>query len=56
MANAVNDSTLLAGAGAFGEQGRYVPRIEQSYPLEEIAKAHAHSERGHVRGKIVVTI
>ncbi|WP_217161764.1 NADP-dependent oxidoreductase [Streptomyces sp. AC512_CC834] len=56
LANAVNDSTLLAEAGALGEQGRYVPRIEQTYPLEEIAQAHAHSERGHVRGKIVVTI
>ncbi|WP_030999334.1 NADP-dependent oxidoreductase [Streptomyces sp. NRRL F-5630] len=56
VANAVNDATLLAEAGALGEQGRYVPRIERTYPLEEIAKAHAHSERGHVRGKIVVTI
>lgn len=56
VANAVNDSTLLAEAGALGEQGRYVPRIDQTYPLEEIAQAHAHSERGHVRGKIVVII
>ncbi|MET8556318.1 NADP-dependent oxidoreductase [Streptomyces sp. NPDC004959] len=56
VANAVNDATLLAEAGALGEQGRYVPRVERTYPLEEIAKAHAHSERGHVRGKIVVTI
>ncbi|MFJ6850420.1 NADP-dependent oxidoreductase [Streptomyces sp. NPDC091271] len=56
VANAVNDSTLLAEAGALGEQGRYVPRIDQTYPLEEIAQAHAHSERGHVRGKIVVIV
>ncbi|CAL9387267.1 Zinc-type alcohol dehydrogenase-like protein [Streptomyces sp. enrichment culture] len=56
MANAVNDSTFLAEAGALGEQGRYVPRIERSYPLEEIARAHAHSERGHVRGKIVILV
>ncbi|MDN3060829.1 NADP-dependent oxidoreductase [Streptomyces sp. SRF1] len=56
VANAVNDATLLAEACALGEQGRYAPRIEQTYPLEEIAKAHAHSERGHVQGKIVVTI
>ncbi|MFE4692634.1 NADP-dependent oxidoreductase [Streptomyces sp. NPDC056749] len=56
VANAVNDSTLLAEAGALGEQGRYVPRIEQAYSLREIAQAHAHSERGHVRGKIVVIL
>ncbi|BBA96962.1 putative alcohol dehydrogenase [Actinacidiphila reveromycinica] len=56
VANAVNDSTLLAEAARLGGEGRYVPRIERSYPLEEIAKAHAASEQGHVRGKIVVTV
>lgn len=56
VANAVNDSALLAGAAALGEQGRYVPRIDRTYPLEEIAQAHAHSERGHVRGKIVILL
>ncbi|WP_329236925.1 NADP-dependent oxidoreductase [Streptomyces sp. NBC_00111] len=56
VANAVNDSTLLAEAGALGEQGRYVPRIDRTYRLEDIAQAHAHSEGGHVRGKIVVLV
>ncbi|GAA2325559.1 NADP-dependent oxidoreductase [Streptomyces kunmingensis] len=56
IANAVNDSALLTEAGNLGEQGRYTPRIEQTYRLEEVAQAHAHSERGHVRGKIVVLI
>ncbi|MFJ2631319.1 NADP-dependent oxidoreductase [Streptomyces sp. NPDC087422] len=56
MANAVNDSTLLAEAAALGEQGRYAPRVERTFPLEEIARAHALSERGHVRGKIVILI
>ncbi|MGW0424644.1 NADP-dependent oxidoreductase [Streptomyces sp. NPDC003015] len=56
MAHAVNDSAFLAEAGALGEQGRYVPRIERTYPLKEIVQAHAHSERGHVRGKIVILI
>ncbi|MYT61294.1 zinc-binding dehydrogenase [Streptomyces sp. SID7834] len=56
VANAVNDSALLAEAAALGEQGRYVPRIDRTYPLEEIAQAHAHSERGHVRGKIVILL
>ncbi|MFJ4124513.1 NADP-dependent oxidoreductase [[Kitasatospora] papulosa] len=56
VANAVNDSALLAEAAALGEQGRYVPRIDRTYPLEEIAQAHAHSERGHARGKIVILL
>ncbi|MDX2920629.1 MULTISPECIES: NADP-dependent oxidoreductase [Streptomyces] len=56
VANARNDSALLAAAGELGRRGGYTPRIEASYPLDRIAEAHAHSERGHVRGKIVVTL
>ncbi|MFC5666602.1 NADP-dependent oxidoreductase [Kitasatospora misakiensis] len=56
LANATNDPALLTEAAGFGAQGRYTPWIEQTYPLEEIAQAHAHSERGHVRGKIVTLI
>ncbi|WP_431039841.1 NADP-dependent oxidoreductase [Streptomyces sp. P9-1] len=56
VADAVNDPAWLAEAAALGAQGRYTPRVERTYPLEEIAKAHAHSEGGHVRGKIVVTL
>ncbi|MEW2050446.1 NADP-dependent oxidoreductase [Streptomyces sp. NPDC005476] len=56
VAHAVNDSTLLSAAAALGGQGRYTPRIERAYPLERIADAHAHAERGRTRGKIVVCI
>ncbi|MFF3847910.1 NADP-dependent oxidoreductase [Streptomyces sp. NPDC002328] len=56
LANAENDSTLLAAAGELGRQGRYTPRIERTYPLAQTAQAHAHAERGHTRGKIVVRI
>ncbi|OLT47712.1 NADPH:quinone reductase [Saccharomonospora sp. CUA-673] len=56
VANARNDSGLLRAAAQLGEQGRYTPRIERAYSLEEIAQAHADSERGHVRGKIVVRL
>ncbi|MFE9610842.1 NADP-dependent oxidoreductase [Streptomyces sp. NPDC006012] len=56
LVNARNDSALLATAGELGRQGLYTPRIERSYPLEQIAEAHAFSERGHVRGKVVVRI
>lgn len=55
-ANAENDSALLAEAGELGSQGRYTPRIERTYPLEQIAEAHAYAERGHTRGKIVVRV
>ena len=56
LANAENDPALLAEAGELGRQGRYTPRVEQTYPLEQIAQAHAYAERGHTRGKIVVRI
>jgi NADPH:quinone reductase-like Zn-dependent oxidoreductase len=56
VADAVNDSALLCAAAELGGQGRYTPRIEQAYPLERIADAHAHAERGRTRGKIVICI
>jgi NADPH:quinone reductase-like Zn-dependent oxidoreductase len=56
LANAANDPALLAEAGELGRLGRYTPRVERAYPLEEIARAHAYAERGHTRGKIVVRV
>lgn len=56
VANAENDSALLSSAAELGRQGRYTPRIETAYPLEKIADAHAHAERGRTRGKIVVSL
>jgi NADPH:quinone reductase-like Zn-dependent oxidoreductase len=56
VVNAENDSTLLSTAAELGGQGRYTPRIEQTYPLERIADAHAHAERGRTRGKIVICV
>ncbi|MET8863907.1 NADP-dependent oxidoreductase [Nonomuraea sp. NPDC004580] len=56
LANAANDPALLAEASDLGRQGRYTPRIERTYPIEQIAEAHAESERGHTRGKIVVCV
>jgi NADPH:quinone reductase-like Zn-dependent oxidoreductase len=56
LANAENDSSLLTEAGELGRQGRYTPRIERTYKLDQITEAHQDAERGRTRGKIVVRI
>ncbi|RDD87084.1 NADP-dependent oxidoreductase [Streptomyces parvulus] len=56
VANAENDPALLAEAAELGRQSRYTPRVERVYPVERIADAHAHAERGHTRGKLVVRL
>lgn len=45
---------VLAELGAWAEEGRLVPRVEDELPLEEAAGAHARSEEGRVRGKLVL--
>jgi len=37
-------------------EGRLRPHIEETFPLERAADAHARLEDGHVRGKLVLTI
>ncbi|MEU9636856.1 NADP-dependent oxidoreductase [Streptomyces tendae] len=56
VVNAENDSGLLSAAAELGGQGRYTPRVEETYPLERIADAHAHAERGRTRGKLVISV
>ncbi|RAK00099.1 NADPH:quinone reductase-like Zn-dependent oxidoreductase [Larkinella arboricola] len=36
--------------------GKLVPVIERTYRLDELAQAHAESETGHVKGKLVVEV
>jgi NADPH:quinone reductase-like Zn-dependent oxidoreductase len=38
------------------EEGKIRPLIDREYSLEEINEAHAYSETGHARGKIVIKI
>jgi NADPH:quinone reductase-like Zn-dependent oxidoreductase len=46
----------LVAAAALGAAGSYVPQVAATYPLDQIAEAHARSQAGHVRGKLVVKI
>lgn len=56
LANAENDRALLAEAADLGRQGRYTPRVERTYRLDEVGEAHAYGERGRTRGKVVVRV
>jgi NADPH:quinone reductase-like Zn-dependent oxidoreductase len=46
----------LEKINALIEAGKLRPVIEKVFPLEEIAEAHRQSEKGHVRGKLVVKV
>ena len=38
------------------EAGKVTPVIDRIYPLKEVAEAHRYMEKGHARGKIIVTM
>jgi len=38
------------------KEGKLWPLIDREYTLKEINEAHAYSEEGHARGKIVIKI
>jgi NADPH:quinone reductase-like Zn-dependent oxidoreductase len=46
----------LRGLAALAEEGRFVPLIDRSYPLEGIGEAHARVATGRKRGSVVVTM
>lgn len=50
------DRAQLSKLAELADQGVVRPHIEQSFALDEVAAAHARSETGRVRGKLVIDI
>jgi len=48
------DGRQLAEIAALADSGILKPNVEAVYPLAEAAQAHAHVQKGHTRGKIVL--
>jgi NADPH:quinone reductase-like Zn-dependent oxidoreductase len=55
LATKVRQEDLAAVAGLIDE-GTLVPVIDRTYPLIEAPDALRHLERGHTRGKVVVSV
>ncbi|GAA2228439.1 NADP-dependent oxidoreductase [Kitasatospora cystarginea] len=50
------DGAALATIAELVEAGRIRPYVEETFPLAEVAKAHARVESGRTQGKIVLTV
>jgi NADPH:quinone reductase-like Zn-dependent oxidoreductase len=50
------DGEQLEALGGLVENGRLRVEVTHEFPLEQAAEAHRLLERGHVRGKIVLTV
>ena len=44
------------GLGKRFRSGRFSLPVAQTFPLAKVAEAHRVSERGHVRGKLVLLV
>ena len=51
---ASENRTDLETLARMAEEGAYRPAVERTFALEESAKAIAHLQEGHARGKVVV--
>jgi NADPH:quinone reductase-like Zn-dependent oxidoreductase len=50
------DGAQLAELGRMADEGRLTVHVQETFPLERAADAHAVLEEGHVRGKLVLEI
>ena len=48
--------TRLSEIGDLIEAGKFSLAVQQTFPLGQIAEAHELSQRGHVRGKLVLLV
>lgn len=51
---AFSNPEYLASLAQLAESGAMIPRVERTYPLDQIAQAHADVDTGHRSGVIVV--
>jgi NADPH:quinone reductase-like Zn-dependent oxidoreductase len=50
------DPVALRGLAALVDQGKLRVHVQETFPFERIADAHRLLERGHLRGKVVLTV
>lgn len=51
-----NPEHVLAEIARLWTEGKFIARVERSFPLERTCESHALSETGHASGKLVIVI